>query len=83
MNIDHVTNEQLQAALRASVAPRTSDDVNMSLDNYHCLASSSDMEIVPDEHLIHIGGESAERFYSVPIDVRRLRQELMKFVESI
>lgn len=82
MNIDRVTNEQLEAALLASIARRTSNATNMSMDNYHCLATSSDTETVPDEHLIHIGGENAEEFYSVPIDVRRLRQEILKLVET-
>ena len=80
MKLEDISDDQLADALNASLAPKTREGIGGNMDNYHCLSASADDEVIPNERIAYVGGPNAEQFYSVPIDVQRLRAELSKLL---
>lgn len=81
MKLDDITNDQLGDALQAAVA-KAIDPRGMGMRNYHVLPTQHDNDPVPEEDLCIIGGDDADEFYGVPIDLSVLRSELATLIAS-
>ena len=81
MKLDDITNDQFGDALQAAVA-KAIDPQGMSMRNYHVLSTQDDNDPIAEEDLCIIGGDDADEFYSVPIDLSVLRSELAKLIAS-
>lgn len=80
MNLDHVSNDQLEAALDAAVAKALENNSGSGMANYHVLSTQEDHDPLADADVAMIGGEDSDLFYNVPIDLSVLRAELTKLI---